>query len=131
MGRSGLHDELEAMEMTDETRQADPGSGAAALLDRIEDIRADASIAYRTLVRHVNDLALVVLHPTEASMLREAADACLFDDADAGGRTAAACELLARLSEYGRLEAHAASRLCEELIVVDRASRRLAAAAGD
>ena len=115
--------------MTNEDQADDRGGSATATLDSTEHARAAASQAYRTLVRHVADLALVVLHPAEADLLRDAADACLFDDADAVERVAGACELLARLGEYGRLEPHTISRLCEELVAVDCESRRLAAAA--
>ena len=90
--------------MTNDEQANDRSGSATATLDPTEHARAAASLAYRTLVRHVADLALVVLHPAEAALLRDAADACLFDDADAVERVAAACELLARLVEYGRLE---------------------------
>jgi hypothetical protein len=108
-------------------RQTDPGTGATLLVTRADDVRAAASAAYCDLVRHVDDLALVTLHASEAAVLRDAADACLFDDDDAVDRVAAACELLARLSEFGRLESFAAARLSEELVAIDCESRRLAA----
>ena len=108
-------------------QETDPGAGSAVLVDSTDDIRAAASAAYRDLVRHVADLALVTLHESEAAVLRDAADACMFDDDDAVDRVAAACELLARLGEYGRLESFATARLCEELVAVDCSSRRLAA----
>ena len=125
MGRSGMYTELEAMEMTNDQGQADPGASTTVIVERI-DIRAAASAAYRVLVRHVDDLALVVLHASEAAVLRNAADACLFDDDDAVERVAAACELLARLGEFGRLEIPVTVRLSEELVAVDCESRRLA-----
>lgn len=125
MGRSGMYTELEAMEMTNDQGQADPGASTTVIVERI-DIRAAASAAYRVLVRHVDDLALVVLHASEAAVLRNAADACLFDDEDAVERVAAACELLARLGEFGRLEIPVTVRLSEELVAVDCESRRLA-----
>jgi hypothetical protein len=115
--------------MTNDAQPTDQSGSAAATLDPTEHAREAASTAYRNLVRHVDDLALVVLHPAEATTLRDAADACLFDDADAVGRVSAACELLARLSEFGRLEAHAVARLSDELVAVDCESRRLAARA--
>ncbi len=108
------------MSIDDQTAR---GCSPAATLEPLE----LASGAYRTLVRHVDDLALVVLHASEAALIRDAADACLFDDEDAVQRVTAACELLAQLSEFGRLEAHAAARLSDELAAVDGASRRLAA----
>ncbi len=111
--------------MTNEMRQA-RDFGPMAIVDPVGDVREAASVAYCTLVRHVGDLALVVLHPPEAAMLRAAADACVFDDHDAVERVAAACELLARLSEYGRLEPQVAARLGDELVAVDCESRRLA-----
>ncbi len=111
--------------MTNDERPDDRGGSATATLDPTDGARAAASAAYRALVRHVADLSLVVLHESEAGVLRDAADACLFDDADAVERIAAACELLARLGEYGRLESHTAARLAEELVAVDCESRRL------
>src|SRR5262249_58358259 len=66
--------------------------------------RAAVSAAYAAFVRHVGDLTPATLHCHEAAQLREAADACVFGDADAVERLACACELLARLSGYGRLE---------------------------
>ncbi len=113
--------------MTNDERQDDRCGSATATLAPTDHARAAASLAYRTWVRHVDDLALVVLHPDEAAVLRDAADACLFDDADAVERVAAACELLVRLGEYGRLEAHTARRLGDELVAVDCESRRLVA----
>ena len=114
--------------MTNDEQANDRGGSATATLDSTaEYARAAAAWRTATLVRHVADLALVVLHPAEADLLRDAADACLFDDADAVERVAAACELLARLGEYGRLEPHTAARLGEELVAVDCESRRLAA----
>jgi hypothetical protein len=112
--------------MTNDERPMDECGGATATLDPLDGARAAASIAYRNLVRHVADLTSVVLHPAEAALLRDAADACLFDDDDAIERTSVACELLARLTDYGRLEPHAAARLSEELVAVDCESRRLA-----
>jgi hypothetical protein len=114
--------------MTNDERADDRGGSATATLDPTDYARA-ASLAYRNLVRHVADLALVVLHPDEAAVLRDAADACLFDDADAAERVAAACELLMRLGEYGRIEPHTAARLGEELVAVDCESRRRISAA--
>ena len=113
---------------TNDEQRTDPGAGATATLAPVASAREGASIAYGNLVRHIEDLALVVLHPAEAAVLRDAADACVFDDEDAVDRVAAACELLARLSDYGRLESHAAARLSDELVAVDCESRRLAAA---
>jgi hypothetical protein len=113
--------------MTNDARHADLGGSATAILDPVDDARECASIAYRNLARHVEDLARVVLHETEAAVLREAADACLFDDDDAVQRVATACELLARLSEFGRIEPAVAGRLSEELVAVDCESRRLIA----
>lgn len=113
--------------MTSDERPDDRCGSATATLDPTDHARAAASLAYRALVRHVADLALVVLHPDEAAVLRDAADACLFDDADAVERVAAACELLMRLGEYGRLEPHTAARLGDELVAVDCESRRLVA----
>lgn len=113
--------------MTNDERPDDPRDSATATLAPTGHSRTAASGAYRTLVRHVADLALVVLHPDEATVLRDAADACLFDDADAAERVAAACELLVRLGEYGRLESYTATRLGDELVAVDCESRRLVA----
>jgi hypothetical protein len=115
--------------MTNGERADDRCGSATATLDPTTDYARAASLAYRNLVRHVADLALVVLHPTEAAVLRDAADACLFDDADAAERVAVACELLMRLGEYGRIEPHTAARLGEELVAVDCESRRLISAA--
>jgi hypothetical protein len=115
--------------MTNDAQPTDQCGTATATLDSAEHAREGASIAYRNLVRHVDDLALVVLHAAEATTLRDAADACLFDDADALERVSAACELLARLSEFGRLEAQTVARLSDELVAVDCESRRLAARA--
>lgn len=113
--------------MTNDLRQADPGARPTATVDQHEDAGAAASRADRSFVRHVADLSLVLLHGPEAGGLREAADACVFDDDDAVERVAAACELLARLGDFGRLEPHVTARLCEQLVAVDCESRRLAA----
>jgi hypothetical protein len=114
--------------MMDDGEHVDPVTGRTATVTRTDDIGAAASAAYRNLVRHVDDLALVVLHPPEVALLRDAADACLFDDEDAVERLSAACELLARLSEFGRLGSLATARLSEELVAIDCESRRLAVA---
>ena len=91
--------------------------------------RAAVSAAYAAFVRHVADLTPATLHASEAAQLREAADACLFGDEDAVERLASACELLARLREYGRLESAIATRLHDEVLAVDSASLRLSSAA--
>jgi hypothetical protein len=114
--------------MANDARHADPGGSTTAFLDPVDGGREGASIAYGNLARHVEDLARVVLHDTEAAVLRDAADACLFDDDDAVERVAMACELLARLSEFGRIEPTVVARLSEELVAVDCESRRLLAA---
>ena len=116
--------------MRNDVQQADPGTSLPAVVAPTDDVGAAASTAYRNLVRHIDDLALVVLHDSETSVLRDAADACVFDDEDAVERVATACELLARLSEYGRIGPLATARLCEELVAVDCESRRLAVARG-
>jgi hypothetical protein len=116
--------------MTNDERPDDGGGSATATLDPTDHARTAASQAYRTLVRHVADLALVVLHPNEAQLLRDAADACVFDDPDAVERVAAACELLVRLGEYGRIEPHTSTRLGEELVAVDCEWRRLLTRSG-
>ena len=91
--------------------------------------RAAVSAAYAAFVRHVADLTPATLHGAEAAQLRDAADACLFGDDDAVERLACACELLARLSGYGRLESAIASRLHDEVLAVDTASLRLSSVA--
>jgi hypothetical protein len=102
-------------------------SGEAA--DAFALARAAVSAAYAAFVRHVADLTPATLHGNEAAQLREAADACLFGDEDAVERLACACELLVRLSGYGRLETAIASRLHDEVLAVDTASLRLSSAA--
>ena len=84
--------------------------------------RAAVSAAYAAFVRHVADLTPATLHG-------KAADACVFGDEDAVERLACACELLVRLSGYGRLETAIASRLHDEVLAVDTASLRVSSAA--
>jgi hypothetical protein len=91
--------------------------------------RAALSTAYATFVRHVDALTPAVLHGPEAAQLRDAADACVFGDEDAVEHLACACELLARLCGYGRLETALAARLHDEVLAVDTASLRLSSAA--
>ena len=100
-----------------------------AQLDAFAMARTAVSAAYSAFVRHVDDLTPATLHGGEAAQLREAADACLFGDDDAVERLACACELLARLSGYGRLESAIATRLHDEVLAVDTASLRLSSAA--
>ena len=91
--------------------------------------RAAVRAPYAAFVRHIADLTPSTLHDSEAAQLREAADACLFGDEDAVEQLASACELLARLSGYGRLESAVATRLHDEVLAVDTASLRLSCAA--
>ena len=101
----------------------------AAPADLFAAARAALSAAYATFVRHVDALTPVTLHGPEAAQLREAADACVFGDDDAVEHLARACELLARLRGYGRLESAVATRLQDEVLAVDTASLRLSSAA--
>jgi hypothetical protein len=91
--------------------------------------RAAVSTAYMTFVADVDALTPVTLHAPEAAQLRDAADACLFGDDDAVEQLACACELVARLCSYGRLEMAVATRLHDEVLAVDTASLRLSSAA--
>jgi hypothetical protein len=100
-----------------------------APVDAFAVARTAVSAAYSAFVRHIDDLTPATLHGPEATQLREAADACLFGDDDAVERLAGACELLARLSGFGRLESAIASRLHHEVLAVDTASLRLSSAA--
>src|ERR1700704_3418622 len=74
--------------MRNDVQQADQGTSLAAVVAPPDDVGAAASTAYRNLVRHIDDLALVVLHAAETAVLRDAADACVFDDEDAVERVA-------------------------------------------
>lgn len=97
--------------------------------DAMAAARAAVAGAYGTFTRHVDELTPATLHDHEAAQLRAAADACLFGDEDAVERLACACELLARLTGYGRLAPAIATRLHDEVLAVDTASLRLSSAA--
>jgi hypothetical protein len=101
----------------------------AASADLFAAARTAVSSAYATFVRHIDALTPAMLHASEAAQLREAADACVFGDDDAVEHLACACELLARLRGYGRLETAIATRLHDEVLAVDTASLRLSSAA--
>jgi hypothetical protein len=72
-------------------------------------------IAYARLTRTISSLEGSKLHPQEADLLRAAADARLFDDADADARVTAAGELVGRLEHAERITSELAEQLLAQL----------------
>ena len=73
------------------------------------------SIAYGRLMRQLRDLETGALASDEADVLREAADARLFGDADADERTGEARRVLMRLEDFDRLGPEVAAGLRRQL----------------
>ncbi len=71
--------------------------------------------AYAALVRALEGLGPATLFPDELQLMRDAADARLFADADRDDLTDAVHELLRRLVDAGRLSTHRAEEL-EQLL---------------
>jgi hypothetical protein len=78
------------------------------------------TIAYGRLMRSVRRLDGGELRSDEASLIREAADARLFGDADALERLLDVAELFVTLQECGRMTSEVAETLHEQLRAVHR-----------
>jgi hypothetical protein len=78
--------------------------------------------AYRALVERLRDLDGSVLTPTEAQLLREAADARLFGDEDAVEPVRQALALLDRLVEAARLSERTRAAIADLLCGIDSVS---------
>jgi hypothetical protein len=79
---------------------------------------ATTSIAYTRLLRGLRRLEHAELRADDASLIREAADARLFGDADALERLLDVAELFVRLQETGRMSSETAETLHEQLRAV-------------